>query len=524
MKYLSRDIRSRALHEVALPIPFDAAAMPGARVLGDDGREYVSIRWPEVSDTYQWVSAAQIAEDVAADVARLAPPDLLVRVGPGPVLEGERYPSLSQAYKYMASFISSYNPGVELLRPSPWLLIESGVVIEEQIELVGIRLGDVVLASEDEIVYYDRAALTRMNSSASEEGQVHNFMRHVGGSTPIFSGVRFQPLADSVTPQDPAIVDLLGGPYTPKVRGLLTTSGCVSVITGIRRDAEGNTLPARRLAGFENADFNFRNSSTDTVRLDGAIFDDAVEVGARIGGTALIAGSVARGCGTHGLRLGGVINMPSVNAGPDALGPGIFGHDYRNTAGVDHPDDIRIDAGAQVFIGSSAANFRGGVSQPFNTFTSQGAVFRPSMANRTYNRDNILGTVSFASGAVTGAAMQSGFVSGQGWFERHANGVQKCWQILDLGSITANGTGTRDDPYHSDGLNWVFPIAFFETPVVITQAGVPDVAFNRRIASAAVFSTSATTTFGIRAFRLSDNGTSDSARVVVQAIGRWRAV
>jgi hypothetical protein len=72
MKYLSRDIRSRALHEVALPIPFDAAAMPGARVLGDDGREYVSIRWPEVSDTYQWVSAAQIAEDVAADVARAA--------------------------------------------------------------------------------------------------------------------------------------------------------------------------------------------------------------------------------------------------------------------------------------------------------------------------------------------------------------------------------------------------------------------------------------------------------------------
>jgi len=44
-------LRAEALTEVALPVPYDAAAMPGATVLGTDGQIYNSIK---IGGVYQW--------------------------------------------------------------------------------------------------------------------------------------------------------------------------------------------------------------------------------------------------------------------------------------------------------------------------------------------------------------------------------------------------------------------------------------------------------------------------------------
>jgi hypothetical protein len=44
-------LRTEALTEVAVPVPYDAAAMPGASVLGTDGQIYTSIK---IGGVYEW--------------------------------------------------------------------------------------------------------------------------------------------------------------------------------------------------------------------------------------------------------------------------------------------------------------------------------------------------------------------------------------------------------------------------------------------------------------------------------------
>lgn len=46
-------LRTEALAETALPVPYDPAAMPGACVLGTDGQIYASIQLPD-SGLYEW--------------------------------------------------------------------------------------------------------------------------------------------------------------------------------------------------------------------------------------------------------------------------------------------------------------------------------------------------------------------------------------------------------------------------------------------------------------------------------------
>ena len=48
-----RRFRTEGLQETALPIPYDAAAMPGATVLGTDGKCYQSVKDSQV-DSYSW--------------------------------------------------------------------------------------------------------------------------------------------------------------------------------------------------------------------------------------------------------------------------------------------------------------------------------------------------------------------------------------------------------------------------------------------------------------------------------------
>lgn len=47
MQHLTKDLRTRGLHETELPIPHDPAALKGVRVLGDDG-------WLYCSDGSEW--------------------------------------------------------------------------------------------------------------------------------------------------------------------------------------------------------------------------------------------------------------------------------------------------------------------------------------------------------------------------------------------------------------------------------------------------------------------------------------
>ncbi len=47
-----RKLRGEALTETALPVPYDAAAMPGAIVLGTDGKLYASIKNPASAPTH----------------------------------------------------------------------------------------------------------------------------------------------------------------------------------------------------------------------------------------------------------------------------------------------------------------------------------------------------------------------------------------------------------------------------------------------------------------------------------------
>jgi hypothetical protein len=56
-------LRAEALTEVALPVPYDAAAMPGATVLGTDGRVYISTRTAP-SSAYEWSVGARELDGV----------------------------------------------------------------------------------------------------------------------------------------------------------------------------------------------------------------------------------------------------------------------------------------------------------------------------------------------------------------------------------------------------------------------------------------------------------------------------
>ena len=482
-----------------VPIPLDPGPYEGGVVHGDTGMLYASdgIEWRAIVDEAR---AAEIAEDVAADVARLAPPDLLVRVGPGPVLEGERYPTLTAALQYMSGFVSSYRDDFDF-RPQPWILIESGVVLSEQIIATGVRFGDVVLTSEDEIVYYDLAALEAGTGAPGVgDGIVHSFMSFSGGSTPRITGVRFQPLAESAIPQDPDLVALHGA-YTPNSRGIFFGDGASAVIRRREIDFDG-TLITPRLGGFEGATFNARAGEGTSLTANGASFDGAGDTGLRAAGNNLIVGCVARGGGSHGLRLtGGSALFASNRSGPDGAVPGVFGQDFRKTEGVDSPEDIAVSGGARVHINTPISNFRGGFNIPFNTFSSSGTVTRTGTGNRTYTRDNIVGTVSQSGGVPTGAVIQRDSNS-DGSYTRWADGTQICW---------ANRAASS-----SGAAVWTYPIAFANSQVRISVQPITNAA-----RAGAASNVTATTMQFSSWTNLSDSAARQSDQCDLKATGRW---
>jgi hypothetical protein len=149
-KTLNRDLRTRPLHETALPIALDPAVMPGAEVLGTDGRLYASLRWPTSSDPWTWVSTADIATNITADatssLVKVAPENYEVTVGTG----GD-FATLVDALQHMATFVPRTGTALTLAT----IRILAGTVLNQQISLINVNLGWVRITSDDPEVLVD---------------------------------------------------------------------------------------------------------------------------------------------------------------------------------------------------------------------------------------------------------------------------------------------------------------------------------------------------------------------------------
>lgn len=75
---------------------------------------------------------------------------------------------------------------------------------------------------------------------------------------------------------------------------------------------------------------------------------------------------------------------------------------------------------------------------------------------RLYHASSILGTVSQTAGVPTGAVIEAGSVSGQGFFTKWADGtLEQWWRGSEITTNTAVGAIFR-----SDWEEWVFPVPF----------------------------------------------------------------
>jgi hypothetical protein len=74
-----RRLRGEALTETALPVPYDAAAMPGAIVLGTDGRLYGSVRNP-ASAPFAWQSLPASGTEVVDVTGNIKASDTFIGV------------------------------------------------------------------------------------------------------------------------------------------------------------------------------------------------------------------------------------------------------------------------------------------------------------------------------------------------------------------------------------------------------------------------------------------------------------
>ena len=83
-----RRLRGEALTETALPVPYDAAATPGAIVLGTDGKLYASLKNP-ASAPYAWQSLPASGTEMVDVVGSLkVTTNLIAATGEGRVLIG----------------------------------------------------------------------------------------------------------------------------------------------------------------------------------------------------------------------------------------------------------------------------------------------------------------------------------------------------------------------------------------------------------------------------------------------------
>lgn len=140
--------------------------------------------------------------------------------------------------------------------------------------------------------------------------------------------------------------------------------------------------------------------------------------------------------------------------------------------------------------------------------TDGGATWTPW--RRVYNAENVLGTVSQASGVPTGAVIERGS-NANGEYLRLADGTQICWQTMtsDLAISTAFQGGFR-----SGGVTWTFPAAFTAAPNCAVNA-------HNQTAFGAVTVSAGSTTQQQFAFTAVTSQASASRTAHLVATGRW---
>jgi hypothetical protein len=142
-----------------------------------------------------------------------------------------------------------------------------------------------------------------------------------------------------------------------------------------------------------------------------------------------------------------------------------------------------------------------------------------------YRRDNILGTVSQASGVPTGAIIEGPTTNANGTYIRWANGTQICLISANLGPITAIGSGTFADPYSTASVNLDWPALFAvgAFPFVACNGYVPAASIGReeRLATGTIRGADRTTARQCTVTRIGDVATVQDAWIDIIAIGRW---
>lgn len=124
---------------------------------------------------------------------------------------------------------------------------------------------------------------------------------------------------------------------------------------------------------------------------------------------------------------------------------------------------INVENGGQVVI-DNAVTFTAiagsNTSQVENILTGNGIIYNGDAADLSYHAQNILGTVSQASGVPTGAIVERGS-NANGEYTRFADGTQICFHLV---TFTQANTSTLQ-------ATWTFPAAFSGNYVV--TASVP---------------------------------------------------
>lgn len=495
-----RDNRSRALVETPLPIPLDAASMPGASVLGEDGRVYRSERFPGDSGPWTWVSIAEIAEALSADLIRVAALSLHLEVDSRlPDVEGARYSSINKALAFISGYQTTYRDNWEdvgFLQHS--ITILSGDTIKEQLLIDSLNMRNITINAEDGVVTVEPTALGTLTDSV--EG-LHAWMTvRQSGAAPILR-CRLLLGAGSV-PQDAAAIAAgnVSGSYTPRPVGIFS-SGVATIGAQSVDPRDGTAVSPIVCGGFEGA---WYYGVIDGVGAQTILSNARIEATTANNGRGYFcrgAASIARSVIRHpsgSLQVSGSCTISQVGVGAGQMvDNGDFGQDFRIDPAVDSANDIRVLSGG--FL-RAVSGMRGGVNIPDNTFNVDGTVARSGQPNRTYTRDNIVGTVSQAAGVPTGAVVERGS-GGNGHFVRLADGTQVCWVTLNL---SASGATT-----------WTFPAVFVEAPHVTGMAG-----FSTEAAAIVRDTSPTTTTVAVSARRGSDNARLGISATLA-AFGRW---
>lgn len=358
MSLISKKLsRSATLVETPLPFP-DAGAMPGATILGEDGRVYTSVRYPNENDPYEWRSVVVLAEDVAADVVRVLTGPISVTVHQ--TNPAANYTTLSAALDALSRYQPPSGLGEAVLGTVTLL---DGFIANEQIISRGTNLGWVQILSE---TYDSIPVMQEALTVIATTGTNYPFMEFIG-STPPLLGCHFVAAGTPVP----------GRTYY----GMIVRGGFLGTILtnpnpdpdNLRRDGlSGFTI---NITGRQGGYFRFGANAKFTDAL-------GTNIEARDGSYASIAGGDYSGAVGRGILVDG--------SGASIAG----GANFRRSVGVDSTSDIMVASGAVVGLSSTVL---GGIMQPANIWSSSGLIndgrvtsvtdTRGSNSNGAYDRD-----------------------------------------------------------------------------------------------------------------------------------------